>query len=766
MSQLETRFTLDNTGFIQKMVENGTVTEREAARMTKSLKSVSDQMKIMQTASMAANDSGAGIKESSKHMEEFGFKTAGAKRELLVLAHEMSQGNYSKFGGSLLVLGERTGAASLLFSAMGLAALGATAAVGAFAFAALKGSEQTEDLRKSLILTGNAAGITSTRFEAFAAASAASAVTSLNQGRDALQALISTGKISQESIESATTATLLMEKLTGKSSEEIAKDFEKMGDGVAKWAQKHNDEYHYLSASQFKYIKGLEDQGKAEKAQAENFRLLAIHMAGVNKNLGTLETAWKKVKDAASGAWNAMLNIGRTASTGEQIAAMQKRLEATLNAPGGGVTRFTDAGGREVANRKLAADSIREAIAALTEKGQLENKDADITAKRAESDKKAIDKMMETPKAIKAVSHAYANLTEDVARYNEITKQTEAGAHRLNESEKWQIDMKSRLAKETENMTKKQREALVASIATAAAERARVEAPIKLKEFLGDIEKYNAESDLMAATSKKVTDYDRWQIEQKTRLAKVMRELNDAGRAAALVAITNASAFRKEAEEIKRGTEMEAEMQKKLAEISMKENHGTDTGLALSDAMGKHLRAIGDQTKDAEAIVSNSFKKMEDSVISFVKTGKLSFGDLWGSMAEDYLRELMKMAEKKMLLDSAGNFSMDGLSKGFGSVVGAIGGMFASGGATALAGGMDYVPYDGFPAILHKGERVQTAVQARSGGGAGGGSVFDYSGQTINVGQGVSRGEVHAAVLQGNAANEARIRRLIRNGNI
>ena len=34
--------------------------------------------------------------------------------------------------------------------------------------------------------------------------------------------------------------------------------------------------------------------------------------------------------------------------------------------------------------------------------------------------------------------------------------------------------------------------------------------------------------------------------------------------------------------------------------------------------------------------------------------------------------------------------------------------------AHSQAVGIDYVPYDNFPALLHQGERVQTAVEARS----------------------------------------------------
>ncbi len=61
------------------------------------------------------------------------------------------------------------------------------------------------------------------------------------------------------------------------------------------------------------------------------------------------------------------------------------------------------------------------------------------------------------------------------------------------------------------------------------------------------------------------------------------------------------------------------------------------------------------------------------------------------------------------------------------------------------ATGIDYVPYDNFPALLHQGERVQTAVEARSEGSSGGIQIVMY-GTTIREDADVDR--VAAALLQ------------------
>lgn len=158
----------------------------------------------------------------------------------------------------------------------------------------------------------------------------------------------------------------------------------------------------------------------------------------------------------------------------------------------------------------------------------------------------------------------------------------------------------------------------------------------------------------------------------------------------------------------------------------------------------------------AENIVTGGLQRMEDAIVNFAKTGKLSFRDVFAFMAEEFLRQQIRMTVA---------------SKG-GGIFSAIASFFGSSSATqavaaaaplALAGGMPYVPYDGMPALLHEGERVMT--KAENAGGGWGPSISVGAGQVIQVGQGVSRSEVVSAIRSENARSEARIRRLMRQGN-
>jgi len=68
------------------------------------LQNNSAEMQRMKAAQLGVSSQAEGliaqIEASGNHMEGMSFKTAGAKRELLVLGHEMASGNWSRFGGS------------------------------------------------------------------------------------------------------------------------------------------------------------------------------------------------------------------------------------------------------------------------------------------------------------------------------------------------------------------------------------------------------------------------------------------------------------------------------------------------------------------------------------------------------------------------------------------------------------------------------------------------------------------------------------------
>lgn len=147
-----------------------------------------------------------------------------------------------------------------------------------------------------------------------------------------------------------------------------------------------------------------------------------------------------------------------------------------------------------------------------------------------------------------------------------------------------------------------------------------------------------------------------------------------------------------------------------------------------SEAREKEIAAAKKHQAELAKHGQDQVKTLEDSVMHLVRNGKDGFKDLFNTMAEEFIRNMIRMAAQKTMLDSQGGFVGWGqsFSNAWSSVSGWFGGggSFMSGNASAdvgFAGGLDYVPYDGFPAILHKGERVQRSIEAgtaRSGGGS------------------------------------------------
>ena len=129
----------------------------------------------LQSVTAASRTGGAGMREVATAAEAAGHGSAGFYRELIVLGHEMAMGNYSRFGGSLMVLTERSGSAMKAVEALGSALsnpfVAATVlAAGALAFLTIRAEEAQRSFNRfseEMAGSGRASEISRDAFESF-----------------------------------------------------------------------------------------------------------------------------------------------------------------------------------------------------------------------------------------------------------------------------------------------------------------------------------------------------------------------------------------------------------------------------------------------------------------------------------------------------------------------------------------------------------------------------------------------------------------------
>jgi phage-related minor tail protein len=309
-------------------------------------------------------EAGAGAHTASSHIDGLSFASVGARRELLVLAHELSQGNFQKFGGSMMVLGEQTGAAGLLFSATGLAALGLVATLGGLAYATIKGALEQKHMNDALVMTGNYAGLTADSLNALAH-SAVEAGGSIGEAKKVATELAGSGKFTGDQIGYITEATVAWEHATGQSIKSIIKDFESLAvqttgntmratEAISRATIKLDDQYHFLTEAVYEQIRALEKEGDAKGASAlatETFAKVTHDRAEeILHNLGSIARGWNWIKESIGGAVDAAGNWGKRETPGlnvakysEQLASLDRQIAArdamAGRAPGTGQDR-------------------------------------------------------------------------------------------------------------------------------------------------------------------------------------------------------------------------------------------------------------------------------------------------------------------------------------------------------------------------------------------------------------------------------------------
>ena len=266
-----------------------------------------------------------------------------------------------------------------LLTPMRVAIGGAVGAVTALAAAYAIGSKEQQEFSKSLILTGNAAGTTAGRM-----ADLARSISSGTQGAAAgvIAQLAASGRVGASQFEAITDAALRMERAGGQALEKTIEQFIALGKDPLSAVKALDAETNFLTGSVYAQIQALVNQGREAEAAALAQQTYADAMksrAGeLETQLGTIEKAWRAVKEGAKSAWDAMLNVGRTDSLSQQVAAIDRTIEAIQSA------QYVEGGaGAEAALRDI--EVLRAVKDAKLELVRLEGKGAEAAAQRVEA---------------------------------------------------------------------------------------------------------------------------------------------------------------------------------------------------------------------------------------------------------------------------------------------------------------------------------------------------------------------------------------------
>ena len=766
----------------------------EAAPLLASLDAGAAKMAVHKAETLAA----------ASALDHVTLSSAPVRRELGFLAGELARGDISRFERSLSVLGERMGLINILFSPVGAGFALVTAAIGAVGIAAYKGYEQLETLNKSLILSGNFAGVTAGSFDAMARSISQSTNATLGKTQEALQAIVSSGRFGPQMLAPVTEAVTRMAELSGEKAQKIVADFERMGDGVARYAAEHNRSSHLITAAQYEQIKALEDAGKKEEAQLMYFDLFNKRAATHEQDIGSIARAWRSATQWVSEYVQSWQNIGKGSSVPRQLEIEQSKLADLEKASSSKSVFGTSNSGRldqEIAytketikaleNSQRLADSVAKATA---ENGRVQQAaiEASPVVRRLEEEvdkrdkatrkieeytvavrkmREANDPMAPSPQkeaetiaALRSkgegrISSAGNRLVPEDVDLEKIKKDLQTEDSIYASREKMISLYRSRgLSSDAEYYAARQasqQEALEKTTAIFAREKALLEGRISgartnderikfTKELIAEQEKYNvavariAQSGAEDAITRignaardaaKLMEQDTQavarQLEVQEKLVQAERVLADAvGKtkqqieaekiarlelAAALQQqrIATMEAFGFDAQTVEQQRLRLALLQEEIGLKKRSLAATQDFATGAREAITKYQESAAGSAATAEKAVSGGITRLEDAIVNFAKTGKLSFSGLFQYMADEYIRQ-----QARMLIAGSGGSGGGGLLGAAANLIGS----YLGGGGYSYNGGVG-----------------TTNAAGISGGRASGGSV--NAGQNYLVGE-------------------------------
>lgn len=530
---------------------------------------------------------------------------------------------------------------------LGVGAL--ASAFGILGFAAYKGKDELDKLKDTLTLTGNYAGITTEKFYQLSDELSNRTNASLGMTKDALNAVIASGKFTATSISAVTQSVITYAQIAGVDAKAAADKLMNGLDGTASGARSLNKEMNFLTLEQYKQIEALEKNGKRQEAAKVAAVAFNTQMAAQRRELGLLEKSWEDLTNGLSKFWNLLKEIGKPETSEQVIAKIESQIAAAQKALDG-------------ANKDSPFYQRQQAgIAKLKEE-----KEALLEVERLKARSKAARDVGDSKQGIEDRATAGGlekekQITAAIAKANANIKYTQALAS-ANEIEKIELE------------AEKQKEEKRAEFASKSAEEKRAMGGLLARQLAAEeleIEAKKTEK-IRQIRQKEKIDIAKAQIEEEQRL----RDMNNAYAQTVATAQFEAKEktrlldLEKEDLQLKQQMIHASEKEQKLAEISLKYKRLEITAngdavrleqLRQQETLERFNVEIQDSMKKSAQVFDSVWGNMSNAIDNFVKTGKLSMKDFARSVIQDLIAIELKAQTISLLRMAFNAFSGGGV---------------------------------------------------------------------------------------------------------
>lgn len=287
--------------------------------------SLSRQALAAQKAGISVGQYKAAMRMLPAQFTDVATQLAGGQSPWLILLQQGGQVKDS-FGGMIPMFRGLAGAITLpMVGATSLAV-----ATGALAYAWYQGDSTLSEFNKTLVLSGNQAGLTADRMLVLSRAGQAAGLT-FNQTSESLTALVNAGVRGGEQFEAISQSVARFSSASGVEVDKVAEAFGKLTTDPTSGLTAMARQFHNVTAEQIAYVAQLQRSGdEAGALQAANeaaTKGFDDQTRRLKENMGTLETWADKTAQAFKSMWDAVLDIGRPDSSADMLAKAEKAFD-------------------------------------------------------------------------------------------------------------------------------------------------------------------------------------------------------------------------------------------------------------------------------------------------------------------------------------------------------------------------------------------------------------------------------------------------------